>query len=470
MLHGHLDEVSHQSIQGWAADDARPDEPVDISVFIDGRKVAQVACNRPREDLAQTGQYGNGRHGFSYRFGTALSQVKDIHLSVRFSQSGASLSRGECILNSKGVRVLLEPAPLLDDEPVTMPAPRNPRALLDLIVLHDAQLGLAPLLSRLELDRCKPRDLHYAVFGKVPEANLSLSLTERYYPRDHLQELLLSPAFQADMLPVLLNAYGDKQRLFFLHIPKCAGTDLSNKLKTRYPWVDFNIMDPDWTSKEAMLRHLSRLAGQLRFADAIYLCGHAMPNYYAHHGLVRPMDRVFTVVRHPFEIMISQVNYVLTRFWFDAERGEIGPDTQKWLQLIGIDTLPDKLTEEFAMHAGMQVLHNTDIVKPNSLCYWLNGDEADARSALESLVAQDVEVTDTHNYGTWLAQRWNIRSQTRDNSSMKFLQVDMLSADDQDYMREISVEDRKLYQIIERSIADMAKPSAIGQELLYGAD
>ena len=141
----------------------------------------------------------------------------------------------------------------------------------------------------------------------------------RYYPRDHLNELLLSDEFQTEMLPRLLRAYEDKQRLIFVHIPKCAGTDLSNKLKTRYPWVDFNIMDSDWTTKDAMLRHLSRLATQIRFADRLYLCGHGGLNYYARNHLIRPTDQVFTIVRQPSDVILSQVNYVLTRFWLDAE-------------------------------------------------------------------------------------------------------------------------------------------------------
>ncbi len=80
-------------------------------------------------------------------------------------------------------------------------------------------------------------------------------------------------------MPRLLCAYEDKRRLIFIHIPKCAGTDLSNKLKTRFPWIDFNIMDPDWTTKDAMLRHLSRLATQIRLPNSIYLCGHAGLDY-----------------------------------------------------------------------------------------------------------------------------------------------------------------------------------------------
>lgn len=469
MLHGHVDEVSRQRVQGWAADEKRPDETLDVSIFVDGRKVAQVECNRRREDLAQTGQYGNGHHGFMYRFAEPPPASNETRLSVRFSLTGAPLGRGDCILIEDSVHFMPQARPLADDEPVLMPCPRDPRALFELLYWHDERLGLSSMLSRLDLEDCEPRQLHYAVFGRLPERPLILPDGERYYPHDHLNELLLGDAFQAELLPLLLRTYPEKHRAIFLHIPKCAGTDLSNKLKTRYPWVDFNIMDADWTSKEAMLRHLSRLVTQLRFADSIYLCGHAMPNYYRRHGLVRPTDQVFTVVRHPFEVMMSQVNYVLTRFWIDGERGEIGPDVKDWLELIGIDELPSKLSEEFAQEAGMRVLRNTNIVKPNSLCYWLAGNDAGAHAAVDSLIAQDVEVTDTNHYKDWLAQRWKIHSRSRDNPSMRFFEVDKLPRIHRDYMRDISGEDLKLYLAVEKSIEQVGRPSVIGTELLCGA-
>jgi hypothetical protein len=468
MLYGHVDEVSHQRVQGWAADDTRPDEALDISIFVDGRKVAQVMCDRRREDLAETGQYGSGNHGFVYRFAEPLPTSSPTRLSVRFSLTGAPLGRGDCLLIDNSVRFIPPARPLVDDEPVLMPSPRDTRALFELLYWYDERLGLSPMLRRLDIDGCEPWQLHYSVFGRLPETPLTLPDGERYYPHDHLNEMLLDEAFQADLLPLLLHAYKEKQRSIFLHIPKCAGTDLSNKLKTRYPWMDFNIMDARWTSKDAMLRHLSRLVTQLRFADRIYLCGHALPNYYLRHGLVRPVDQVFTVVRHPFQVMMSQVNYVLTRFWIDGERGETGPDVRGWLELIGIDELPSKLSEEFAQDAGMRVLRNTDIVKPNSLCYWLGGDGADAHSALNSLIALNVEVTDTNHYGAWLAQRWKIHSRTRDNPSMKFFEVDNLPRTHRDYMRDISGEDLKLYQAVDRSIEQVGRPSSIGRELFYG--
>src|ERR1700704_5382546 len=47
MFHGHVDNVSRQQIEGWAADDAAPEQPIDISILVNGRRVAQVLCDEP---------------------------------------------------------------------------------------------------------------------------------------------------------------------------------------------------------------------------------------------------------------------------------------------------------------------------------------------------------------------------------------------------------------------------------------
>ena len=325
--------------------------------------------------------------------------------------------------------------------------------------------GLYPLLSRLDVAGQRPQDVHYSVLGAYPDRSAAPVRQDRYYPRDHLNELLLGDEFQAGLLSRFAEAYSDKRRLIFVHVPKCAGTDLSNKLKTRFPWVDYNIMDTDWTTKRAMLRHLSRLAVQLRFADCLYLCGHGGLDYYMDHHLIRPIDEIFTIVRNPLEILVSQINYVLTRFSQDAKKGEAGPDTLEWLGLIGLESLPETISEDFVRHAAEVIIGNPSIVTPNSLCFWLAGRGADAGAAMTALINSDIELTDTPHYKDWLARRWNIVSDSRDNASVKFLTLDTLSGEQQDYLREISQEDMKLHRAIENALAATGKASVFGHEL-----
>src|SRR5690242_17543729 len=218
---------------------------------------ARISCDRPRSDLERSGQYGSGRHGFFYEFPQPLPQGEETRVTVVFSATGAALGRGDWLLDDTGATALAPAASLAKDEPVLLPAPSDPRALFELLAYYDQHAGLYPLLSRLDIGAdLRQQHIHYGVLGTWPDRSVP-SPQGQYFPRDHINQLLLCDAFQNGLIPRLAAAYADKRRLIFVHIPKCAGTDLSNKLKTRYPWLDHNVMDAGWTSKHAMLRHLS---------------------------------------------------------------------------------------------------------------------------------------------------------------------------------------------------------------------
>ena len=104
MFYGHVDNVSRQQIEVWAADDAAPEQPIDISILVNGRKVAQVLCDHPREDLRRTKQYGSGRHGFLFQFPEPLSEGTKARVTILFSQTGAPLVRGDWLMNMKASR------------------------------------------------------------------------------------------------------------------------------------------------------------------------------------------------------------------------------------------------------------------------------------------------------------------------------------------------------------------------------
>ena len=75
MFKGHVDRISMSAVAGWAANDEAPDKSVELSVFVDETKVAQVLCAAPRPDLRQMGAFGAGNHGFFFEFPVRLPAV-----------------------------------------------------------------------------------------------------------------------------------------------------------------------------------------------------------------------------------------------------------------------------------------------------------------------------------------------------------------------------------------------------------
>jgi hypothetical protein len=93
MLVGYIEEIAADFVHGWAADTEHPDAVVDVAIYVDGKRVAQVPCGDLRRDLQDLGRYGEGRHGFRFTFATPLS-VSD-RVTARFVHTGGIVPNGE---------------------------------------------------------------------------------------------------------------------------------------------------------------------------------------------------------------------------------------------------------------------------------------------------------------------------------------------------------------------------------------
>jgi len=462
-LTGFLDECTHSGLKGWAASKTNPDEVLDVSIFVNDHKVAQAACDQPREDLAKAGLYGNGARGFICRFDPPLPADKEIRVTVVHARTGVPLSGGDVRLAEGKVLPVAAPAPLAEDEPRLLPPPSDPRQLFDWLGLYDEQGGLAQLLSRLEFTNENPERIHYGVFGTHPNSVDTALRWGTYYPRDHLRDLLLSEAFQAGLIPLFLRAFPEKRRLIFVHIPKCAGTDLTFHFRARHASLDRSLTDSEWTDKPAMFRRIARVVAHLRASDSVFVHGHINLADHVAAEVIRPTDRVFTVIRDPLAAAISQINYILTRFDEDIAARQLRPDTREWSRIMNLGDVPEQMSDDFVKRVTRAALRNRNLTVPNSLCLWLGGDGA--QGVVERLAAYDVEVTDVDRYNGWLRAAWRIEATTRWNESKKFITLQGLTADDVAHLNDITREDQRLYRIVERGLTASGKQSLAGKDL-----
>lgn len=463
MYLGHVDRISRQSVSGWAADSERPNGSVDVVVIVNGQKVARVACNRLRGDLRDKMGLGNGEHGFHYDFSPALPAPLEARILVRFADSGRPLSNGDAVLARDAAEPYFvapqSPAPLL-------PAPTTPAGLFRLLGLLDPRQGLYPLLFRLDFASFRPDHAPYCAFGDsvAPEARGAAWTEDR--ARDELAGLLASEQFQKNVLAYALRAFPEKRRLLFVHIPKCAGSDLAQHLALRFPSLEEYLTDERRTRKDRLFDVLAEFVRELAFSDSIFAVwrGHVPLDYFIDADLIRPSDRVFTIVREPVEIAISAINYMITRFQHNISSGTVDPDTRDWLDALGMPSLPREITPQFVNEVSRRALHDATIAQPDSLCYWLGG--GDAAAVVARLARYNVEVTTTAHYNGWLANEWGITSKTRENRSTQYLSLSGLSHQDLAYVQGLSPEDRKLYDLIEERLAASGRSSIFGGDLL----
>jgi hypothetical protein len=448
MLRSHVDLISTACISGWAVDSARPDDPVDVSIFVDGRKLAQITCDQLREDLVGRPGLGNGRHGFSYSPQPPLAGAMPKRVTVRYARSGNILGRGDVMLNADTAPPPRDLNAELPEVFQRLPAPQTPRQTLELLSLYDRSQGLYNLLLQLDFTGRSARQLAYAALGeKAHDAAAPPLAGSPEAARDTLNDLLLADLFQDNIIPTFLAAFPEKRRLLFVHIPKCAGSDLSLHLTSRYPAIVERLRLPEWTDKPLLFEALGDAVRHLHFSDSIFVRGHVNLADYLDQKLARPSDCLFTILRDPVEIAISQVNYVLTRLKDDAAAGEFMPDTREWLQMLGVVPAAGALSDDFLRSLGKRALRNRLIVVPNSMCHWLGG--GDAASVLARLAEHEVEVTNTRQYSRWRRRRWGVEADTRQNESVKFLTRQTVASDDLAYLNDISVEDSGLYRVVD---------------------
>ena len=463
VLASFVDECSRTSVKGWAASETNPDEVHDISIFVDDRKVAQITCDLPRKDLARTGMHGDGARGFDHHFDPPLAADREMRVTLVYSRTGIPLTGGDVRLTDGPAQRVAAPAPLPGDEPRLLRRPADPRALFEFLGLYDEAAGLAQLLSRLEFGNMRPEQMHYGAFGAYPDSVAEVLRWGTYYARDHLQETLLSDAFQTGLIPLFLRAFPEKRRLIFVHIPKCAGTDLAFHFRARYPSLDRSLTDPQWTTKAAMFHRLARLAAHVRNSDSIFVHGHINLADHIAAGTIRPTDRIFTVIRDPFSVAISQINYVLTRFNEDFAAGKLQPDTSGWSRAMDLGAIPAKMSDAFVNRVTSAALRNEDLILPNSLCLWLGG--GGAQPVIDRLVTYDVELTDVAHYNDWLRAAWGFDATTRFNESKKFISEKNLTTDDLTHLNSITREDQRFYRTVERLAVASGKLSLTGDDL-----
>jgi SAM-dependent methyltransferase len=90
---GYVDVLTAQQISGWAADRARPNEPVFLDVSVNDEFVARLRARVFRSDLVEHG-IGDGRKGFWFNPFCYL-RVGANRVRVSFSDTGETVANGE---------------------------------------------------------------------------------------------------------------------------------------------------------------------------------------------------------------------------------------------------------------------------------------------------------------------------------------------------------------------------------------
>ena len=342
-----------------------------------------------------------------------------------------------------------------------LPAPRTPRELIELFAVYESQIGINSVLHAADFSTLDRAAVLTAALGKVSQRRLEQEAPAAYNPRGHMRTLLHSVEFRERARRLILGAFPEKRRAIFIHIPKCAGTDLTDTIARRYPTLEHGCFDVNGHPPEGFFRTLRDFAIGVRYADTIALCGHEHLSNYQKQGLVRPVDWVFTVVREPAALMYSHISYVLTIC--RSAPATRRPDGLVWLGLLGISEIPEDASDADMAELARQVIYNTPIPLRNQICHSLG--DGTAITALERMAASNIELTDTTRYAAWRRAIFPWAEETRANASVPYFTAEAATRRDRDYIAAATEEDRKLFELVKAKLDRSGGLSIRGGEL-----
>lgn len=348
-----------------------------------------------------------------------------------------------------------------------LPMARTTRELFELFALGRPG-DLPGLLDRLDFAGVIPHQVYQLVHERAPERLDLFMRPAGYDARKHMEAALLSAEFQEKALPHLLHAFPEKRRDVFIHVPKCAGTDLILNVGARQLSVPKMLEEEGWVSKQQLFEALRCLVQAVPYYESFFVYGHMSLGSFVRRVGVRAGDRIFTVIREPLELMLSQANYAVTRLRQDPTGHD--PDAREFLARFEMDRLPDSISLVDLKALALRALLHPEIARADRISAYL-GDEQSPRyeTALSNLVRYNVEITTTRHYRQWLAERWGISSQSRHNMSDHWLSADDLDDSTLADLSGRTSEDQKVFEVVSSLLSRSGKPAITGAEIAEAA-
>ena len=296
-------------------------------------------------------------------------------------------------------------------------APRTLRETFELLSLYDPADGLETWLDRIDFSGVPIAHSHEVVLNRPPEDVTVMRSAQTAPPRERFKQALLSREFQDKLIRLILLAYPEKARLVLLHIPKCAGTNLAIHLIPRHLPLARAMEAEEWTTKAKMLEWIAGLARAAPMFDSVFVYGHTLFGDYIRRVGTRMQDQIFTVLRDPLDLMVSQANYNVGLMLRDP--GAQRPDTRETMRLLELETIPAAMTPELLRGFAIKALLEPRLAQANRICTYLGDGRADL--TLTNLITHNIDITDMRRYGPWLKERWGIDSASRYNASHQIL-------------------------------------------------
>ena len=288
------------------------------------------------------------------------------------------------------------------------PSPPRPRDLLELLVALGDTASMQSLTLSADFREAEPRSLTYLALGRWPTSEELAAQSVPYQFSPHLRALLVGQEFRDSLFRRVCDAYQERQRLFYVRIPRCAGTHFLATTAPMHPLFDFKLAQWRRGRRPGFHRrpgHLSRpfqhhqnhhgrhsvTAQRHRCAGSAAPCRRPPSAGRSTRPPCRAGDRLFAILREPRSLLLSLVN----------------------AQAARLTEGPSKDTATYLKHHARRLLR--ELTDRNPLCTALGNGTAEATLALCRLT--DIELADLGRYPAWIRYSWDTDAEPPVNAS-----------------------------------------------------
>jgi len=318
------------------------------------------------------------------------------------------------------------------------------------------------VLMDVDTSNYSARQIFHACHGRAPGSLEETLAHQKYTGRELFVAAVSSDEFQQKCVQRFVASFPEKSRMVFVHIPKCAGSDMSTHLIGRFPSLNTKIIDTELTDKMQLFDAIKDVSLEISISDFVYIHGHTHLQTYVDWGVLRFEDHVFTTIRNPEQLIVSQINYVLTRM--NSDETPVPHDTEGWRKEFGIADLSMLADQNAVNNLASKILRHRGVVPANVICTYLG--DGTSHSAISRVAMHNVEVTNLEKYHKWIEQKWGIVNHTRMNESKKYISIEDFSLEDRNYIYEITHHDQRFFNHVKQRLEVLGTPSLTGVEIL----